>query len=446
MAAKQMKTMSPHRILWNKDHLDSGTVSTWVVPSAAQVDKIPNLPEPPERGWVTGSAEGQQPQQKLPWGINEGTPQEFIHHHRDQTIAVLRTILRSGETGAADGPLAGLTSRQLVAAFLAALGDSHLRNDLTRNLTRDELLAVVEGIALDGDVTRQTGMHVFEHVQQRILSGDYVEESGRRFASQVLRHGLSKGSARAVIDRTFGPFEPPPETLDGYSPEALAPFVSQEHPQTIALILRMMNPELAAGVISRLPEGTQGDVAHRMATSEQASPERMQHVWEGFMATLRSVEGGGLSSQQDLETAHARCVKAVADMLNFAPAASERAVLNHLDATDHLGDAVRNAMFSFADIAKMSNHDIQVLLRQTSKEDLVVAFKSAEVDLVDKFLKNMSERVRDEVREEVKITGPMRLSEIEAVQLRIVQQVRNLEEQGEVVIVRGHPGDPFVGG
>ena len=54
----------------------------------------------------------------------------------------------------------------------------------------------------------------------------------------------------------------------------------------------------------------------------------------------------------------------------------------------------------------------------------------------------MSERVRNEVREEMAAIGPMRLSEIEQVQLRIVQKVRQLEEQGEVVIVRGYSGDP----
>jgi len=40
--------------------------------------------------------------------------------------------------------------------------------------------------------------------------------------------------------------------------------------------------------------------------------------------------------------------------------------------------------------------------------------------------------------------GPMRLSEVEEVQLRVVQQVRQLEEQGQVTIVRGETDDSFV--
>lgn len=162
---------------------------------------------------------------------------------------------------------------------------------------------------------------------------------------------------------------------------------------------------------------------------------------------MKEVETGVPWTQHDLAAARRHCVKTVAEVLNFSPASTERAVLNHLDGTDHLGDAVPNAMFTFADIVKMSDRDIQIVLRQTSKEELVVALTSADKEVVDRFLKNMSERVRGEVRDEMKAIGPMRLSEIEAVQLRIVQKVRRLEEQGEVTIVRGYSSqDPFVDG
>ena len=56
----------------------------------------------------------------------------------------------------------------------------------------------------------------------------------------------------------------------------------------------------------------------------------------------------------------------------------------------------------------------------------------------------MSERVRDFIEEEMEFQGPMRLSEVEEVQLRIVQQVRQLEEQGQITIMRGEADDTFV--
>ena len=61
-----------------------------------------------------------------------------------------------------------------------------------------------------------------------------------------------------------------------------------------------------------------------------------------------------------------------------------------------------------------------------------------------KILDNMSERVRAYVEEEMEFLGPMRLSEVENIQLRIVQKVRQLEEQGQITIVREAPDDTYV--
>ena len=76
--------------------------------------------------------------------------------------------------------------------------------------------------------------------------------------------------------------------------------------------------------------------------------------------------------------------------------------------------------------------------------NLVIALKAAEEELKDKILGNMSERVRTFVTEEMEFLGPMRLSEVEEVQLRIVQQVRQLEEQGQITIASGDADDSFV--
>ena len=84
-------------------------------------------------------------------------------------------------------------------------------------------------------------------------------------------------------------------------------------------------------------------------------------------------------------------------------------------------------------------------MRDVVQKDLVVALKSAWEEMKDKVLGNMSERVRTFITEEMEFQGLMRLSEVEEeVQLRIVQQVRQLEEQGEITIIRGDTDDQFV--
>ena len=88
----------------------------------------------------------------------------------------------------------------------------------------------------------------------------------------------------------------------------------------------------------------------------------------------------------------------------------------------------------------------------------IAGLKNIGVDVMDKILEEFEthlmagdwigqggvERVRTFITEEMEYQGPMRVSEVEEVQLRIVQQVRQLEEQGQVTIVRGDSDDQFV--
>ena len=109
-----------------------------------------------------------------------------------------------------------------------------------------------------------------------------------------------------------------------------------------------------------------------------------------------------------------------------------------------VAESVRNLMFVFNDIGRLTDREIQTLMREVDQKDLVIALKTATEELRDKILGNMSERVRTFITEEMEFLGPMRVSEVEEVQLRIVQQVRQLEEQGQVTIVRGDSDDQFV--
>ena len=135
----------------------------------------------------------------------------------------------------------------------------------------------------------------------------------------------------------------------------------------------------------------------------------------------------------------------MADLLNLTGSSVEKNVLDAMDAqAPEVAEAVRNLMFVFNDISKLTDRELQLLMRETDQKDLVIALKAANPQAAEKLLSNMSERVRTFVVDELKFLGPMRLSEVEEVQLRIVQKVRQLEEKGQLTIVRGDADDSFV--
>jgi len=55
---------------------------------------------------------------------------------------------------------------------------------------------------------------------------------------------------------------------------------------------------------------------------------------------------------------------------------------------------------------------------------------------------NLNEKAGKEVRKEMEFSGPIRMSDVQDLQLRIVQTVRQLQEQA--TIVPGDPRDAFV--
>ena len=135
----------------------------------------------------------------------------------------------------------------------------------------------------------------------------------------------------------------------------------------------------------------------------------------------------------------------MADILNRTEAGVERDIFLQIDARDlEVGASVRNLIFAFDEMCRLTDREIQTLSREVDQKDLVIALKGASDELKNKILGNMSDRVRTFIIEEMGHVGPMRLVEVEEVQLRILQQLWQLEEQGQVTIVRGDAEDNFV--
>lgn len=248
--------------------------------------------------------------------------------------------------------------------------------------------------------------------------------------------GLTPAAPPTPDSTTAPPMARAWERLGQAPAQQIAPMLAHEHPQTLALILSQLEPAKAAGILHHLPEGMQADVAYRIATMENVPPATFDTLRASLELGLREILGS------DLEVGGP---KVVADILNLSGASVERRVLEQLDAQGpQVAEAVRNMMFVFADIVKLTDREIQILLREVDQKDLVIALKAATEELKTKVLSNMSEQVRTFIAEEMEFLGPMRLTEVEEVQLRIVHQVRQLEEKGQIAVVRGASPDVFV--
>ena len=339
------------------------------------------------------------------------------------------------DLGNGDEEESELPLTQKVAIVMVPLGEE-ISGEVMKHLSDYEIEEITQAIAGLKNISVELMDQILEEYEQHLIAGEWVSQGGVDFARQALERAVGPRKAQEILDRMSSQSTSGFYMLRNVPPDQIAPFISHEHPQSVALILSQLEADQASGILAQLPELLQSDVAYRIATMENITPNVLKEIEESLEALLRDVLGGN----QDVGGP-----KVVADILNLTGSSVEKNVLDNMDAQDpEVAESVRNLMFVFNDISKLSDREIQTLMREVDQKDLVVALKSASDELKDKVLGNMSDRVRTFITEEMEFQGPMRLSEVEEVQLRIVQQVRQLEEQGQVTIVRGDSDDQFV--
>ncbi len=324
---------------------------------------------------------------------------------------------------------------QKMAILFVAIGQE-AGGEVMKFLSDYEIEEITQAIANLETVSVKMQDEVLNEFEEFMLAGEWVSQGGMDFARGALERAVGPRRAQEILDRISSTTASGFYMLKNVAAEQIAPFISHEHPQTVGLILSQLDPAQASGILALLPERMQADVAFRIATMENITPAVLKEIEEALETSLKDILGGN----KDVGGP-----KVVADILNLTGSSVEKNVLDQMDGQDpEVAEAVRNLMFTFADIGKLSDREMQILLKEVDQKDLVVALKTTEEEMKNKILGNMSERVRGFITEEMEFLGPMRLSEVEEVQLRIVQQVRQLEEQGQVTIVKGDADDSYV--
>jgi flagellar motor switch protein FliG len=329
-----------------------------------------------------------------------------------------------------------MPARQKVAVLMIALGQETTA-EVMKYLSDMEVEQIAQSISELDIVTTEQEDTVLEEFEQLLLAGKYVSQGGIDFARGALEKALGPRKAQEVLDRVTSTTSSGFYMLRNVDPNQIVPFISKEHPQTIALILSQLDPTQSAGVLNGLPEEMQSDVAIRIARMDNISPQILRELEESLANDLEAILSGQITEIGG--------PKAVAEILNHTGRSTEKAVLERLDAQDpELAEQVRNQMFVFDDIANLTDKEIQMVLREVDSKDLAVALKGGSDEIQKRILGNMSERVSTMLKEEMQFAAPVRMSDVEEVQLRIVQTVRQLEEAGQVTIVRGDTNDVFV--
>ena len=271
------------------------------------------------------------------------------------------------------------------------------------------------------------------------ISSKYAGEGGLDYAKKILEASLDPKSAERMLGQIQTQVQKTPFSfLQRAESESLLTFIQDEHPQTIALILCHLAHHKASEIIGGLPIQKQIEVIKRVANMEQTNPEVIREVEKGLESRLSSMLGQSMEKAGGIET--------VAEILNLADRSTEKSIMEGLESEDpDLVEQIRRLMFVFEDILKVNDKGIQAVLKEIENSDLSLALKTASEPLKEKIFKNMSERAAALIKEDMQYMGPVKVSDVEAAQQRVVDIVRRLEESGDVVVEgRGGETDQMV--
>ncbi len=321
------------------------------------------------------------------------------------------------------------------ALFMISIG-SKASAKIFKHLTSEEIEELSTEIARINNVTSEDLNEVDKEFFEMVQAQEYITKGGVLYAQEILEEALGTSRALEITRRVQASLQVRGfNVLENVDQNQLLIFLQKEHPQTIALVLSQMPALQASNILVELPNDAQVNVIHRLAKMDRVSPETIQTVERVLEKNIDFSAG----------TSQFGGVKAAAEMLNMVGARYEKNILAGIARENaDLAVEIKNLMFVFEDIVHLDDRSIQKVLKEVENRELAMALKLCSEELKDKILSNMSKRAAEMIREELDYMGPVRLKEVEEIQQRIIDIIRRLEEEDEIVISGGSGEDQLI--
>lgn len=311
------------------------------------------------------------------------------------------------------------------AMLLLALGEEKGAL-LWQQLEPDEIKSLSHAMARLGRVKEQTVDGVLNEFCAQMGEGGGITGTPETIETLLKSH-LANDQASLLMQDIRGPAGRTTwDKLGNVNPQALAAYLHNEYPQTVALVLSQIGRASAARVLAALPEAFATEAVARMLSIEPIQQDIIEDVSEvlenEFLSSL------GQSSQGDV-------YEQMAEIFNSLDRSSEVRLLTALGERDReSAERIRSLMFTFEDMLTVEAAGIQQLLRILDRGILALALKSATDQVKDLFLTNLPERAARLLREELETMGPVRIRDVEEAQNKAIQLAKELAARGEMAL------------
>jgi len=329
-----------------------------------------------------------------------------------------------------------LSLREKAAILLISLGKEYSAA-LYQYLSEDEISDLTLSITTTRRVEPEIRENIIGEFYEMCLTQKFITEGGLDFAREILERAIGPDRAEEMIRKLSSSLQVRPfDFIKRVDSNQILNVIHNEHPQIIALVLSYIEPKQSAQIIASLPSDRQTEIISRISKMGSSSAE---YVKEAERILERKVTSMGYTDNIVVGG-----IDTIVSIVNALDRSSEKNILESLDVSDsELADEIRRRLFVFEDVAKLNNLTVQRVLREINNNDLAIALKMATEGVQRTIFSNISRRLQDMIKDDMDVMGPVRVRDVEEAQQRIVNAIRKLEDEGEIVISRGE-GDELI--
>ncbi|EHD22018.1 MULTISPECIES: flagellar motor switch protein FliG [Brenneria] len=323
-----------------------------------------------------------------------------------------------------------LTGTEKSAILLMTIGEDRAAEVFTHLSTR-EVQHLSAAMASMRQVSQQQLVEVLKEFESDSEQYAALSVNAGDYLRSVLVKALGEERASSLLEDILESRETTTgmETLNFMEPQTAADLIRDEHPQIIATILVHLKRAQAADILALFDERLRNDIMLRIATFGGVQPAALAELTDVL---------NGLLDGQNLKRSKMGGIRTAAEIINLMKAQQEEAVIDAVREFDgELAQKIIDEMFLFENLVDVDDRSIQRLLQEVESESLLLALKGAEEPLREKFLRNMSQRAAEILRDDLATRGPVRMSQVENEQKAILLIVRRLADSGEIIIGGG---------
>ncbi|MFP3984095.1 MAG: flagellar motor switch protein FliG [Desulfurivibrionaceae bacterium] len=329
-----------------------------------------------------------------------------------------------------------LTGPEKAAVFLLTLGDD-FTSQVFKRLDDEEIRTVGRQMSRIDRVDKEDVAALLSEFRSD-KGGDEIYLSGTEMLENALKSAVPSDKASSILNDIRSDWRVTLfQKARKLEPKVLQNFLRNEHPQTVALVLSVLETGQAAEILAELEEDVQIEVVMRMAELDKVSPDILVDVDRVLQEELLAVEG--------MEGQRLGGVESVAEVLNNVDRSLESHVLEGVEEQrEGLAEEIRRLMFVFEDLLQIDDRGMMAILKEISTDDLKLALKTASDELKERIFANMSSRAVEMLKEDMEVMGPTRVKDVEAAQQSIIQVAKRLESEGKVMLVTAGAEEEFV--